>query len=64
MASPIGARRPTNFCQLVKAHRATHSLTRALKRVSTEMSLHLLAYNLKRVVAILDPEPLKAAIQS
>jgi transposase len=32
---------------------STHFLTRTLKRVSTEMSLHVLAYNLKRVIAIL-----------
>jgi transposase len=32
---------------------ATHFLTRTLKKVRTEMSLHVLAYNLKRVIAIL-----------
>jgi hypothetical protein len=32
---------------------ATHFLTRRLKRVSTEMSLQVLAYNLKRVIRIL-----------
>lgn len=31
----------------------THFLTRTLPRVSTEMSLHVLAYNLKRVMQIL-----------
>src|SRR5712691_8835982 len=31
---------------------STHFLTRTLKRVSTEMSLHVLAYNIKRVIAI------------
>ncbi|CAG4925050.1 IS1182 family transposase [Paraburkholderia gardini] len=31
----------------------THFLTRTLPNVSTEMSLHVLAYNLKRVIAIL-----------
>ena len=31
----------------------THFLTKTLKHVSTEMSLHVLAYNLKRVIAIL-----------
>ena len=29
---------------------STHFLTRTLKRVSTEMSLHVLAYNLKRMI--------------
>jgi len=32
---------------------ATHFLTRTFKNVSTEMSLHVLAYNLKRVMQIL-----------
>ncbi|QIE29239.1 IS1182 family transposase ISBusp4 (plasmid) [Caballeronia sp. SBC1] len=32
---------------------STHFLTRTLERVSTEMSLHVLAYNLKRVIRIL-----------
>ena len=32
---------------------ATHFLTRTLARVRTEMSLHVLAYNLKRVMRIL-----------
>jgi Transposase DDE domain len=32
---------------------ATHFLTRTLGRVSTEMSLQVLAYNLKRVMKIL-----------
>ena len=32
---------------------STHFLTRTLGRVSTAMSLHVLAYNLKRVMRIL-----------
>jgi hypothetical protein len=32
---------------------STHFLTRTLAHVATEMSLHALAYNLKRVIAIL-----------
>ena len=31
---------------------AAHFLTRTMKRVSTEMSLHVLAYNMKRAIAI------------
>ena len=31
----------------------THFLTKTMEHVSTEMSLHVLAYNLKRVIAIL-----------
>src|SRR5215472_15492446 len=43
---------------------STHFLTRTLKRVSSEMSLHVLAYNLKRVIAILGAGPLMAAIRA
>ena len=43
---------------------ATHFLTRTLKRVGTEMSLHVLAYNMKRVIAILGVGPLMAAIRA
>ena len=43
---------------------ATHFLTRTLKRVGTEMSLHVLAYNMKRVIAIRGIGPLLAAIQA
>jgi hypothetical protein len=32
---------------------ATHFLTKTLEKVSTEMSFHVLAYNLKRVISIL-----------
>ncbi|MGF6632893.1 hypothetical protein OKW39_000044 [Paraburkholderia sp. MM6662-R1] len=32
---------------------AAHSLMKTREHVSTEMSLHVLAYNLKRVMAIL-----------
>jgi len=40
---------------------ATHFLTRTLGRVSTEMSPHVLAYNLKRMMKIMGTEPLIAA---
>ena len=43
---------------------STHFLTRTLNRVSTEMSLHVLAYNLKRVMNILGVKPLIQAIQA
>ena len=43
---------------------ATHFLTRTLKRVSTEMSLQVLAYNMKRVIAILGAAPLVEAIRA
>jgi hypothetical protein len=32
---------------------STHFLTKRLAHVGTEMSLHVLAYNLRRVIAIL-----------
>ena len=41
---------------------ATHFSTRTLNKVRTEMSLHVLAYNMKRVIAILGPQRLIAAI--
>jgi hypothetical protein len=44
--------------------RATHFLTRTLDRVRTEMSLHVLAYNLKRVMKIIGIADLKAAMQA
>jgi transposase len=41
---------------------ATHFLTRRFKNVSTEMSLHVLAYNLRRMMSILGQDRLVAAI--
>jgi transposase len=43
---------------------ATHFQTRGLEKVSTEMSLHVLAYNLKRVINILGSQSLIQAMQS
>jgi transposase len=43
---------------------ATHFKTRTLEKVKTEMSLHVLAYNLKRVIAIIGPGPLIEAMQA
>ncbi len=43
---------------------ATHFLTKTLKRVRTEMSLHVLAYNLKRVMNIMGIVPLIAAMSA
>ena len=37
---------------------STHFLTRTLPRVSTEMSLHVLAYNMKRLLQIFGTRPL------
>ena len=41
---------------------ATHFQTKTLPRVRTEMSLHVLAYNLKRVMQMMGVGPLVAAI--
>jgi transposase len=43
---------------------ATHFLTKTLGRVSTEMSLHVLAYNLKRVMKILGTGALVEAMRA
>ena len=43
---------------------ATHFLTKTLPRVSTEMSLHVLAYNLKRAMQIVGIQPLMEAIRT
>ena len=43
---------------------ATHFLTKRLPRVRTEMSLHVLAYNLKRVMQIMGMVPLMQAMRA
>ena len=43
---------------------ATHFLMKTLPKVATEMALHVLAYNLTRVMNILGIKPLLAAIQT
>jgi transposase len=43
---------------------STHFLMKRLKNVRTEMALHVLAYNLKRVMSILGVGPLMAAIRA
>ena len=43
---------------------STHFLTKRLPRVSTEMSLHVLAYNLKRVMQIMGIRPLMQAMRA
>jgi hypothetical protein len=42
---------------------ATYFLTRTIEKVSTEMSLHVLAYNMKRVIKLLGSTDLIRAIQ-
>ena len=43
---------------------STHFLTKTLDRVSTEMSLHVLAYNMKRMMNIIGTKPLMEAIRA
>ena len=43
---------------------ATHFLTKTLPRVRTEMSLHVLAYNMKRAIALLGVQPLMQAMRA
>jgi hypothetical protein len=43
---------------------ATHFLTKTLPRVSTEMSLHVLAYNLKRLMQILGAQRVIRAMRT
>jgi transposase len=43
---------------------ATHFLMKTLPKVATEMALHVLAYNLTRVMNIMGVQPLMAAMQA
>jgi hypothetical protein len=43
---------------------STHFLTKTLEKVRTEMSLHVLAYNLRRLIQIFGARPLMAAIRA
>src|ERR1700681_2482972 len=66
MPQAMGVRRQTvehPFGTLKAWMGATHFLTRTLDKVRTEMSLHVLAYNIKRVIAIIGVEPLMEAIR-
>ena len=67
MPEAMGVRRQTvehPFGTLKAWMGATHFLTRTLDKVRTEMSLHVLAYNLKRMIAIFGAGPLMAAIRT
>ena len=44
--------------------RATHFLTKTLPKVAAEMALHVLAYNLTRVMNIIGIRPLMDAIRA
>ncbi len=43
---------------------STHFLTKTLDRVNTEMSLHVLAYNMKRMMNLIGTKPLIEAIRA
>ena len=43
---------------------ATHFLTKGLERVKTEMSLHVLAYNVKRLMSLLGVAGMMEAIRA
>ena len=67
MPEAMGVRRQTvehPFGTLKAWMGATHFLTRTLDKVRTEMSLLVLAYNIKRVIAIIGVGPLMAAIRT
>ena len=67
MPEAMGVRRQTvehPFGTLKAWMGATHFLTRTLDKVRTEMSLHVLAYNLKRMITIFGVGPLVAAIRT
>ena len=67
MPDAMGVRRQTvehPFGTLKAWMGATHFLTRTLDKVRTEMSLHVLAYNLKRMITIFGVGPLMAAIRT
>jgi hypothetical protein len=43
---------------------STHFLMKTLKHIGTETSLHILAYNLKRMISIFGVQPLIATIKT
>ena len=63
----VGVRRRTMehpFGTLKPWMGGTHFLARALPKVRIEMSLHVLAYNMRRVIAILGVGPLMKALRA
>jgi DDE family transposase len=67
MPEAMGVRRQTvehPFGTLKAWMGATHFLTQTLDKVRTEMSLHVLAYNLKRMIMIFGVGPLMAAVRA
>jgi transposase len=67
MPDAMGVRRQTvehPFGTLKAWMGSTHFLTRSLEKVRTEMSLHVLAYNMKRMIQIFGVQPLIKAIRA
>ncbi len=67
MPDAMSVRRQTvehRFGTLKPRMGATHFLTRTLDKVRTEMSLHVLAYNLTGMMRIFGVGPLMAAIRT
>jgi hypothetical protein len=67
MPDAMGIRRQTvehPFGTLKAWMGSTHFLTRTLEKVRTEMSLHVLAYNMKRMIKIFGVGPLMVAIRA
>jgi hypothetical protein len=67
MPDAMGVRRQTvehPFGTLKLWMGSAHFLTRSLEKVRTEMSLHVLAYNMKRMIQILGVGPLLEAIRT
>ncbi len=67
MPDAMAVRRQTvehSFGTLKAWMESTHFLTRTLSKVRTEMSLHVLAYNVKRMIAILGTGALIQAIRA
>ena len=63
----MGVRRQTvehPFGTLKSWMGSAHFLTRTLEKVRTEMSLHVLAYNMKRLIQIFGVRPLMDAIRA
>ena len=55
-------RASVRHAQSMDGQRTTHFLTRTLEKVKTEMSLQVLAYNMKRMINIFGVNPLMQAI--
>ena len=53
-----------HYVRVFGTHRATHFLMKTLPRVAAEMALHVLAYNMTRVMNIMGVQPLLAAMRA